>query len=128
MQFSSSLAAVVSLLAVAASASPAARSKNAEIEARANSKLNQYTNADCKDNNGGNSPSYHASPPARKCYNIDSTTMSFYFGLGPLTQTWAYAEAGCGGLSMNLGGDGGCQAVEANFSDRFETIRSVMMD
>jgi hypothetical protein len=46
MQFSSSLAAVVSLLAVAASASPTARSQNAEIEARANSKLNQYTNAD----------------------------------------------------------------------------------
>jgi hypothetical protein len=77
--------------------------------------------------------------------------MSFYFGLGPLTQTWgessvdwffcsrshelleltrikAYAEAGCRGQSMNLGGKGGCQAVDANFSDRFEVIRSVMMD
>ncbi|KAF1950571.1 hypothetical protein CC80DRAFT_509685 [Byssothecium circinans] len=128
MQFTTSILALASAFAMSVSAAPAAQSLNPEIIARANAKLNQYPNADCKDNNGGNAPTYHASPPARKCYNIDSTTLSFYFGLGPLSQTWAYAEAGCGGLSMNLGGNGGCQAVEANFSDRFGTIRSVMMD
>ncbi|KAF2123953.1 hypothetical protein P153DRAFT_361584 [Dothidotthia symphoricarpi CBS 119687] len=127
MQFTTSILALAGVFAMTASAAPAA-SLNPEIIARANSKLNQYTNADCLDNQGNNVPSYHASPPARKCYNIDSTTVSFYFGLGPLSQTWAYAEAGCGGLSVNLGGNGGCQAVEANFSDRFGTIRSVMMD
>ncbi|KAI1747082.1 hypothetical protein F4782DRAFT_522468 [Xylaria castorea] len=128
MQITNSLATIVSLLAVVANATPAPRADNPGIAARANAKLNQYTNVDCKDNNGGNVPSYHASPPARKCYNIDSTTLSFYFGLGPLTQTWAYSQAGCAGQSVNLGGKGGCQAVEANFSDNFGTIRSVMMD
>ncbi|KAF2866053.1 hypothetical protein BDV95DRAFT_599088 [Massariosphaeria phaeospora] len=128
MQFTTSILALVSAFALTASAAPTSQSLNPNIIPRANAKLNQYNNADCKDNSGGNAPTYHASPPARACYNIDSTTMSFYFGLGPLTQTWVYSEAGCVGQSVNLGGNGGCQAVEANFSDRFGTIRSIMMD
>ncbi|KAH7139125.1 hypothetical protein B0J11DRAFT_588812 [Dendryphion nanum] len=120
-------------LTTAISAAPIAdsipsQSLNPAFVARANSKLNQYPKDDCKDNNGSNAPTFHASPPLRKCYDLHSTTVSFYFGLGPLSQTWVYSEAGCKGLSVNIGGKGGCQKVGANFSDGFKTIRSVMMD
>jgi hypothetical protein len=40
------LFAVVSLLAVTATASPAARRDGTELDARANAKLNQYPNKD----------------------------------------------------------------------------------
>ncbi|KAF4628931.1 hypothetical protein G7Y89_g9219 [Cudoniella acicularis] len=124
MQFTSTIVAIVGLFASAAFAAPAT-----EIEARANAKLNQYSNPNCLDNNGGNVPTFHASPSLRKCYNIDPTTVSFFFGLGPLSQTWVYPGQDCsGGLSVNLGNKGGCQAVDANFSNGFETIGSIMMD
>ncbi|CAJ2500253.1 Uu.00g031060.m01.CDS01 [Anthostomella pinea] len=128
VQFTSTFAAIVSLLAVTAQATPAPRADSPEIAARANAKLNQYPNDDCKDNSGGNTPTYHASPPARKCYTIDTTSKSFYFGLGPLSQTWAYSEAGCNGLCKNLGGSGGCQGINVTVSEQFEKILSVMMD
>ncbi|KAH8682797.1 hypothetical protein BGZ60DRAFT_524151 [Tricladium varicosporioides] len=129
MQLTRSITAALTLLTAVVSAAPAAQSLNPDfLSRRAASKLNQYSNLDCKDNSGGNAPTFHASPPARKCYEIDSSTKSFYFGLGPLHQTWVYSNAGCNGLSVNLGGAGGCQKVDANFSDAFKSIRSIMMD
>jgi hypothetical protein len=50
-----------------------------------------------KDDNGSNVPTYHAAPPMYKCYNIDSTTESFFWNLGPLTYLWAYKQADCKG-------------------------------
>ncbi|PPJ54524.1 hypothetical protein CBER1_02534 [Cercospora berteroae] len=98
------------------------------MNTRAASKLNQYSNPDCKDNSGGNTPTYHASPPARKCYNIDPTTVSFYWGQGPLTQVWAYSKAGCTVFSTNLVGGSNCVAVNINNSDEFKNVLSIMMD
>ncbi|KAI5356991.1 hypothetical protein Slin14017_G126510 [Septoria linicola] len=116
-------------LAISALAVPTTNPEAATLDTRAAaSKLNQYSNLNCLDNSGGNTPTYHASPPARKCYNIDPTTKSFYWGQGPLTQVWAYSKAGCTGLSTNLAGGDNCVAVNINTSDEFQNILSIMMD
>ncbi|KAM3421527.1 hypothetical protein BST61_g1916 [Cercospora zeina] len=121
-----SIATTAIPLVASALASPAAEA--VFLNTRANSKLNQYSNPNCLDNNGGNTPTYHASPPARKCYNIDPTTVSFYWGQGPLSQVWAYSKAGCTGLSTNLVGGDNCVPVHINNSNEFQNVLSIMMD
>lgn len=70
---------LASALVLAASIMALPSSEPVTLNARAASKLNQYSNPSCLDNREGNTPTYHVSPPARKCYNIDPTTVSFYW-------------------------------------------------
>ncbi len=42
-----------------------------------------------KDNSGGNTPTYHSSLPARRCVNIDPSTVSIFWTTGStLSQAW----------------------------------------
>ncbi|KAK4955518.1 hypothetical protein LTR10_006457 [Elasticomyces elasticus] len=109
------------------------------IYARDNSKLNQYNHPECKDDNGSNVPTYHAAPPMYKCYNIDSTTESFFWNLGPLTYLWAYQNADCQtsnsyGFDFDLAlehyDQSGCQPINVQFETidgPWARIGSVMM-
>ncbi|KAK3617295.1 hypothetical protein LTR56_025382 [Elasticomyces elasticus] len=100
------------------------------IIARDNSKLNQYNHPDCKDDNGSNVPTYHAAPPMYKCYNIDSTTESFFWNLGPLTYFWGYNSTDCTSddfLPIEGYEQSGCQTVYETFAGDDYRILSVMM-
>ena len=57
-----------------------------------------------KDDNNYNVPIYHAAPPMWKCYNIDASTESFFWNLGPLSYLWAYEQYDCGGEFATLAG------------------------
>ncbi|CAJ2507408.1 Uu.00g085940.m01.CDS01 [Anthostomella pinea] len=128
MQFTSSFAAVVSLLAITANASPVATVDNSQLAARANSKLNQYEAVNCLNNEGKNTNTYHASPALRECKNLANDTVSFFYGLGPLTQAFAYSDSGCKGFSQHVSSSGGCLAVNTYYNDDFQVIKSFMMD
>ncbi|KAK3638755.1 hypothetical protein LTR56_012862 [Elasticomyces elasticus] len=92
-----------------------------------------------KDDNGSNVPTYHAAPPMYKCYNIDSTTESFFWNLGPLTYLWAYKNADCqtsnsGGFDFDLAlehyDQSGCQPINVQFETidgPWARIGSIMM-
>ncbi|KAH8749416.1 hypothetical protein F5882DRAFT_525194 [Hyaloscypha sp. PMI_1271] len=124
MQFTNSLISAIMAFSALSLAAPAPAP---ELQVRANSKLNQYSNPDCLDNTGGNVPTYHAAPVARNCYNIDSTTVSFFWAIGPLLHMHVYADSDCGGLSVDIGKNGQCQSVNVNYSDGFQKINSIRM-
>ncbi|KAE9378712.1 hypothetical protein N431DRAFT_477904 [Stipitochalara longipes BDJ] len=124
MQFTTSIISAIMAFSTVALAAPAPAP---ELEVRANSKLNQYSNPNCLDNTGGNSPTYHAAPVAQRCYNIDSTTVSFFWAIGPLSNMHVYANSNCGGLSEDIGKHGDCQSVNVNYSNGFQKILSIKM-
>jgi hypothetical protein len=70
-----------------------------------------------------------------RCYNIDATTESFFWNLGPLTYLWAYEQDDCkqdGDLDFaTLAGydQSGCASVNTVFKygEGEKRIRSVMM-
>ncbi|PMD37009.1 hypothetical protein L207DRAFT_515454 [Hyaloscypha variabilis F] len=141
MQFTTSLISAIVAFSAVSLAAPVP-----ELQVRDNSKLNQYSNPNwytppllvphqfprtnpppSLDNTGGNVPTYHAAPVLNRCYNIDSTTVSFFWALGPLTNMHVYAGSDCSGLSVDIGKDGKCQSVNVNYSNDFQKILSIKM-
>ncbi|KAF2210535.1 hypothetical protein CERZMDRAFT_99155 [Cercospora zeae-maydis SCOH1-5] len=119
-----SIATTAIALAGSALASPAA--EPVSLSTRANSKLNQYSNPNCLDNNG-------PCPSTAKagCWNKISKNaqlISDDMGQGPWTQVWAYSKAGCTGPSTNLVGGNDCVPVSINNSNEFQNVLSIMMD
>ncbi|KAH6663401.1 hypothetical protein B0J14DRAFT_707142 [Halenospora varia] len=84
------LTTIFSLLTIAAT------SANASVlQIRAQAKLNQYPKLNCKDNNGGNNPSFHSSPVRGACTKIDGSMVSAYVVPGSGAKAVFYMDDNC---------------------------------